>query len=79
MDITQFLGSLSGTQLVTLFFKAFAVVFSAMFLIYAIVLTRQIRELNNALTDTAGNVIVFITSLEIIFALVLIVLAILLI
>lgn len=72
MNITQFL---NNQNLLSLFFKCFAYVFSVIYLLFAIVIYKQTQVMNKTLTTGLGNLIVYISSLQIMLALVIILLA----
>ena len=67
MDFSQFLNNQS---LLNLFFKAFAYVFSVIYLLFAIVIYKQTQVMNRTLKTGAGNIIVFISFLQITVALI---------
>lgn len=61
-----------STEIFYLFFKAFAVLFSVLYLVYALVITRQTQIMNNTFTTNSKNILVFVAFLQILFALFLI-------
>lgn len=67
IDLGSF-GNISGVVLLGLFFKAFAIAFSAIYLLYAIVLTKQTEELNKTLIVQRSAVLFFISFSQIISA-----------
>ena len=66
---------ITSQLLFELFFKAFAVLSSFMFLVYAIVVLRQTQVMNRTLITLYGTVYIFISIVQIILALFLIVLS----
>lgn len=62
----------SADLFVGLFFKAFAVLFSFLFLLYAIVITRQTQEMNQTVTTKTAPVLIFLSALHIALGLLLI-------
>ena len=67
IDLGSF-GSVSGVVLLGLFFKAFAIAFSGIYLLYAIVLTKQTEELNRTLVVQRSTVLFLISFSQIISA-----------
>lgn len=73
MDIIQSLiSNVSSMSIFELFFKAFAVLFSVSYLVYAIVITRQTQELNKTFTSKDAGFLIFISALQIILGAVLV-------
>lgn len=69
-------GNLFGTHVVfNLFFKAFAVIGGAMYLIYALVIKRQSVVMLRALEEAHAPFIKFVSYLQIAVAVILIILA----
>lgn len=66
----------STSNIIDFFFKAFAIVFAFMYLFYGIVLTRQTQLLNRALVGYNATLFTLISSLQILFGLILVYLAI---
>ncbi len=64
--------SISNTTLFVLFAKAFAVLFSFLYLVYAVVMTRQTQVMNKTFQTRYSGFILFISSLQILLAFVLI-------
>lgn len=60
-------------ELLFLFLKAFAVLFSVLYLVYSIVITRQTQVMNKTFTTKSSGILLFISFLQIIFAIILIV------
>jgi hypothetical protein len=61
-----------SNELIYLFLKAFAVLFSVSYLVYAVVITRQTQSMNKTFTTKSSGILFFISFLQIVFALVLI-------
>ena len=76
MDINQQIKNLEAKGLLFLFFKAFAVILSFLYLIYAVVILRQTQVMNRTLTIGRSPLILFISFLQIVFGVVLVILAI---
>ena len=57
------------TSLENFFIKAFAVVLSFIYLLYAIVITRQVGVMNRTLRTPLGGLLTFISFLQVIIAL----------
>ena len=71
-SILEIFSDASSTVFISLFFKAFAVLFSFMFLLYAIVITSQTQEMNHTVTTENAPTIFTIALLHIGLALILI-------
>ncbi|OGK12915.1 hypothetical protein A3A93_01765 [Candidatus Roizmanbacteria bacterium RIFCSPLOWO2_01_FULL_38_12] len=71
-NIINFFTSTDSNTILMLFFKAFAVLFSLMYLLYAIVLTRQTQIMNRTVTTQSAPVLLAFSAVQIIFALFLI-------
>ena len=61
-----------SNELLYLFLKAFAVLFSVSYLVYAVIITRQTQIMNKTLTTKSSGILLFISFLQIIFAIILI-------
>lgn len=73
MELIQgFIFNISSASIFELFFKAFAVLFSVSYLVYAIVITRQTQELNKTFTTKNAPILLFISGIQIILGLVLV-------
>ncbi len=64
--------SVSNTTIFVLFAKAFAVLFSFLYLVYAVVMTRQTQVMNKTFQTRYSGLLLFISSLQILLAFVLI-------
>jgi hypothetical protein len=64
--------SISNTAIFILFAKAFAVLFSVLYLVYALVMVRQTQIMNKTFQTAFSGVIFFISLLQVVFALILI-------
>ena len=62
MDFNQFSEFFSGQNVFTLFFKTFSVVFSLLYLIYALVIFKQTQVMTKTL-ESEGNTLILLTSL----------------
>lgn len=73
MDIGSIPEWLMGTDFTHFFVKSFALVFCFLYLIYAIIITKEVQTLNKTLEVKNNGIITFITSLQILFAAILII------
>ena len=62
MDFNQISEFFSGQNVFTLFFKTFSVVFSLLYLIYALVIFKQTQVMTKTL-ESEGNTLILLTSL----------------
>lgn len=65
-----------SNELLFLFLKAFAVLFSFLYLVYSIVIARQTQVMNKTFTTKSSGMLFFIAFLQIIFAIILIIVSI---
>jgi hypothetical protein len=65
MDFATILAQFNSDNVILYFFKAFAILFSFMFLLYAVVNARQTQVLNTVLQSRWGAIIMFISILQI--------------
>jgi len=72
--ITKFF---SGSSLTAFFIKAFSIVFSLLFITYAVVTYKQVQEMVRTLKNARNSKIIFITFIQIIIGLLLLLFAIL--
>ncbi|KKP29279.1 MAG: hypothetical protein UR15_C0018G0005 [Parcubacteria group bacterium GW2011_GWA2_31_28] len=77
MDLLQLFALFDNRDFFSLFFKAFAILFSILYLLYAIVISKQTQVMNHTLSVKNNNIITFISSLHITIGLILVLLAIL--
>jgi hypothetical protein len=77
MDLNALLPFFNTTNLVAFFFKSFAIIFSFLYLVYAIVVLKQTQVMNTTLTVGRNGLISFISFLQVLIGLLLVVLAIL--
>lgn len=71
-DIFTIFTDANSTIFISLFVKAFAILFSVLFLLYAIVITRQTQEMNQTFTTKKASVLVTVAVLHILFSVLLI-------
>lgn len=71
-DIFAIFTDANSTVFISLFVKAFAILFSVLFLLYAIVITRQTQEMNQTFTTKKASVLVTVAVVHILFAVLLI-------
>lgn len=65
MDLGQLGNFFSGESIFRLFFKTFAVVFSVLYIIYALVIYKQTQIMTKTLITNNGTLIRFISLLQI--------------
>lgn len=75
-NLEQFLSSITGNDLISWFFKAFAILLSFMFLLYSIMVYRQTQVMNKTVTRQSGPLLLAISGFQLILAILLIYLAI---
>jgi len=76
-DFINILTSSSSDDFVGLFIKAFAVMFAFIYLLYAVVTVRQTQIMNNTFSTKMSSVLASIAFIQIIFAGILILVALL--
>lgn len=64
--------TISNTTLFILFAKAFAILFSFLYLVYAVVMTRQTQIMNKTFHTRYSGLLLLISALQIVMAFVLI-------
>ena len=74
-DLINLLTSSSSDDFIGLFVKAFAVLFAFLYLLYAVVASRQTQIMNNTFSTKMSSVLAVISFLQIIFAGILILVA----
>ncbi|KKQ36800.1 MAG: hypothetical protein US54_C0054G0002 [Candidatus Roizmanbacteria bacterium GW2011_GWA2_37_7] len=74
-DLINLLTSSSSDDFIGLFVKAFAVLFAFLYLLYAVVTSRQTQIMNNTFSTKMSSVLAVISFLQIIFAGILILVA----
>lgn len=75
-NLNQVLNMFSGATMFWFLFKAFAVIFSVMYLLYAVVISKQTGTMNKTLESSNNKVLFFIASLQIFLGFILIILSI---
>ena len=68
--------TISDAEFITFFFKAFAVVFSILFVVYAIIMTRQTKVLTTTLETQSNSFIVLISNVQLVVSIFILLLAI---
>ena len=76
IDITPILEGISGLDIISWFLKAFAILLSFMFLLYAFIVYRQTEVMNKTITRKSGPLLLFISFIQIALAVLLIFLSI---
>jgi len=74
-DVINFLTASSSDDFVGLFIKAFAVVFAFLYLLYAVVTSRQTQIMHNTFSTKMSPILSTISFIQIIFAGILIIVA----
>lgn len=72
MDEILRLLTTDSNELIALFLKAFAVLFSFSYLVYAVIITRQTQNMNKTFTTKSSGILFFMSFLQILFAVILI-------
>lgn len=70
-DVLATLLNPNSTTFIGIFFKAFALLFAAMYLIYTIVISRQTNNMNKTFETDNAAVLQIVSNIQIIFALIL--------
>lgn len=70
--ILNLLTDTSSNELLFMFVNAFAVLFSVLYLVYAVMITRQTQVMNKTVTTPAAPLLFFLSIIQIFFALILI-------
>lgn len=71
--LSDWLMSITTDDLIAIFFKAFAVLFSIMYLLYAVIITRQTQVMNKTVNNRNYPLFLLIGLIQIFFAGILIV------
>jgi hypothetical protein len=79
MPIDQLISGLSGLDIIKMFFKAFAIIFSLIYFFYAVIITKQTQVLTNTLSVQKSKLIVMISFFHIIMGILALILSIFLI
>lgn len=72
MDFTNFF---TTQNIIQLFFKLFSVVFSVMYLLYAVIIERQTTIMNKTLQSREAGLIFFVSTLQIVAGVLLVLLS----
>ncbi|MCX7996170.1 MAG: hypothetical protein N2691_00215 [Patescibacteria group bacterium] len=64
--------NLSDIEIIYFFFKAFSVVFSLLFLVYAVIMVRQTAVLRDTLSTSNDGLFAFLSNVQLIVAVILI-------
>lgn len=76
MDTDQIVNFFLGQGLVNLFFKSFAILSAVLYFVYALIVFRQTQIMNKTVTTRGAAIFTLISLLQLIFSILLIVLAI---
>lgn len=71
-QILSFFTDTSSNEILLLFVKSFAVLFSVLYLVYAVIITRQTQVMNKTLNSPVRPILFFGSFIQIIFAIILI-------
>jgi len=71
MNSSQLIDLISGQNIFSLFFKTFAVVFSILYLIYALVIYKQTQVMTETLESERNTLILLISLIQIIIGIIL--------
>ena len=75
-NIGDIIVTITGNDILGWFFKAFAVLLSFMYLLYAFIVYRQTQVMNKTITRRSGPLLLFISFLQILFGTALVILSI---
>lgn len=78
-NLSQILDIINSQSMMGFFFKAFAFVFSLMYLMYAFVISKQTDIMNKTLESSSNQILYSVASLQVLLGVILIVLSIFLI
>lgn len=73
MDLNAFLSTINEIGIKNIFFILFAVIFAIFYFFYALVISKQVQVMNKALQDKYNWIIIFVTSLQVTAALVILI------
>jgi hypothetical protein len=76
MSLDQIIVHFQSLSILYLFLKAFAILFSLLYLAYSLVLLKQTQIMNNTLTVGRSSLITVITFVQLVIGLILVLLAI---
>ncbi len=76
MTLDQLSNLLTEANIISFFFKAFTIFFCSFYFIYGLIITKEVKVLNNTLIMKNNRLILYITSIQILIGLTLIFLAI---
>lgn len=79
MDISQINNLFNDAGIILFFYKAFAIIFSLIYFLYAIIVRKQTSIMNNTVKENSGSIILFISSVQLLLSIILIALSIFLI
>ena len=68
-DIVPIFENITGEDIINWFFKAFAILLSVIYLLYALIVYRQTQIMNRTVTRRSGPLLLFVSLLQIFFAL----------
>lgn len=76
MDFNSLLNQFQNANIIYLFFKAFAVLFAFLYLVYSLVLLKQTQVMNKTVDSSGGAIIVIISFVQLVLGAILVLLAI---
>lgn len=65
MNFTDLIKSITDQNLINFFFKTFAIVFSFLYLLYAIVILKQTQVMTKTVEDDGNNLIMLVSLIQI--------------
>lgn len=65
-------GLLTGNNIINLFFKSFSLIFSILYLIYAIVVLKQVQVISDTVQSKTNNTILTVSIIQIFIGVILI-------
>ena len=76
INFFQNLFTITDAEFITFFFKAFAIVFSILFVVYTIIMSRQTKVLTTTLETQSNSFIVLISNVQLVVSIFILLLAI---
>jgi len=76
MELNDFFAILNGLGINNIFFKIVMIFFAVFYLLYALVISKQVKIMDKTLQDKYNWVVLLITSLQVTVSLILLILAI---
>lgn len=64
MDINQIIGFINGSNIVSLFFKWFAVAFALIYFIFTVVISKQTQVMSKTVQSKTNGLILFVSTVQ---------------